>query len=68
MYVCIYTYLYIYIERERDVYMYIYIYRLHARCHIVWSRTDGVDTNGAPAKVMNLDRSGEKIRPGTLGR
>ena len=41
--------------------MYIYI-------HInVWLRTNGVNTNGAAAKVMNLERLGKKVRPGTSG-
>ena len=30
-------------------------------------RTNGVNTNGAAAKVMNLDRLGKKVRPGTFG-
>ena len=30
-------------------------------------RTNGVNTNGAAAKVMNVDRLGEKVRPGTFG-
>ena len=29
--------------------------------------TNGVNTNGAAAKVMNFDRLGEKVRPGTFG-
>ena len=33
-----------------------------------WLRTNGVNTNGAAAKVMSFDRLGEKVRPGTLGR
>ena len=28
-------------------------------------QTNGVDTNGAAAKVMNFDRLGKKVRPGT---
>ena len=32
-----------------------------------WLRTNGVDTNGAAAKVMNFDRLGKKVRPGILG-
>ena len=35
----------------------------------VWLRTHGVDTNGAAAKVIKLDRLlGEKICPGTFGK
>ena len=30
-------------------------------------RTDGVNTNGAAAKVMIFDRLGKKVRPGTFG-
>ena len=33
-----------------------------------WLRTNGVNTNGAAAKVMNFDRLGEKVRPGTFGK
>ena len=33
-----------------------------------WLRTNGVDTNGAAAKVMNFDRLGKEVRPGTLGK
>ena len=32
-----------------------------------WLRTNGVNTNGATAKVMNFDRLGKKVRPGTFG-
>ena len=32
-----------------------------------WLRTNGVNTNVAAATVMNFDRLGKKIRPGTLG-
>ena len=28
-----------------------------------WLRTNGVDTNGAAAKVMNFDRLQKKVRP-----
>ena len=31
-----------------------------------WLRTNGVNTNGAAAKVMNFDRLGKKVHPGTL--
>ena len=33
-----------------------------------WLRIDGVSTNGAAAKVMNFDRLGKKVRPGTFGK
>ena len=33
-----------------------------------WLRTNGVNTNGAAAKVMKFDRLGKKVRPGTLGK
>ena len=32
------------------------------------SRTNGVNANGAAAKVMSFDRLGEKVCPGTLGK
>ena len=37
---------------------------------VFWLRTNGVNTNGAVAKVMNFDRSGGKgyVRPGTFGK
>ena len=31
-------------------------------------RTDGVNTNGAAAKVVNFDKLGKKVHPGTFGR
>ena len=34
---------------------------------VPWLRTNGVGTNGAAAKVMNSDRLGKKVRPGTSG-
>ena len=37
-----------------------------ARC--LWLRTNGVNTNGAAAKVINFDRLGKKVRPGTFGK
>ena len=33
-----------------------------------WLRTSRVDTNGVAAKVMIVDRLGEKVRPGTFGK
>ena len=33
-----------------------------------WLLTNGVNTNGAAAKVMNWDRLEKKVRPGTFGK
>ena len=33
-----------------------------------WLRTNGVNPNGAAAKVVKFDRLGKKVRPGTFGR
>ena len=33
-----------------------------------WLRTNVVNTSGAAAKVMNSDRLGKKVRPGTFGK
>ena len=33
-----------------------------------WLWTNGVNTNGAAAKVVNVDRLGKKVCPGTLGK
>ena len=33
-----------------------------------WLRTNGINTNGAAAKVKMFDRLGEKVRPGTFGK
>ena len=35
---------------------------------IAWLRTNGVNTNGAAAKVMIFDRLGKKVHPGTFGK
>ena len=36
---------------------------------IIWWWTNGVNTNGAAAEVINFDRLGEtKVRPGTFGK
>ena len=48
------------------MYTYIYIY-IHTYMHI-WLRTNGVNTSGAAAKVINFDRLGKKVRPGTFGK
>ena len=46
------------------MYIYIYIY-----IHVYnWLRTNRVNTNGAVAKVMNFDRLGKELRPGTFGK
>ena len=69
---CIYIYIYIEREREnernikRDVYVCIYIY-IYVYIEREMSRTNGVNTNGAAAKVNNIDRLGETVRPGALG-
>ena len=36
--------------------------------NVIWLRTNGVNTNGAAAKVIDFDRLGEKVRPGTFGK
>ena len=33
-----------------------------------WSRTNGVNTNGAAAKVVDCGRLEKKVRPGTFGK
>ena len=38
------------------------------RGSLSWLRTNGVNTNRAAAKVMNFDRLGKKVRPGTFGK
>ena len=52
MCLCIHTY-----------YVYIYIYI----CRRSWLPTNGVDTNGATAEVIDFLQIGKNIRPGTLG-
>ena len=39
-----------------------------ASTDMVWLRKNGVNTNGAAAKVRNFDSLGTKVRPGTFGR
>ena len=34
----------------------------------IWLRANGVNSNGAAAKVMISDRLGKKVRPGTFGK
>ena len=61
------------------IYIYIYIFCMlgteggpscsslfHAA--VSWLRTHGVNTIGAAAKVVNFDRLGKKVRPGTFGK
>ena len=57
--VCVYIYIYMYI------YIYIYIY---THINKGWLRTNGVNTNGAAAKVMNFDRSGKRYALALSGR
>ena len=38
------------------------------RVIIVILRTNGVNANGAAAKVMNFDTLGKKVRPGIFGK
>ena len=33
-----------------------------------WLRTNGVDTHGAAAQVIDFDRVGKKARPGIFGK
>ena len=35
---------------------------------VLWLRTNGVNTNGAAAKVMYFDGLGKKVRPATFGK
>ena len=60
------------------MYIYIYIYLSEAagdgkpadsrrRSYKHRLRTNGFNTNGAAANVMNFDRLGKKVRPGTFG-
>ena len=35
---------------------------------VLWLRTNGVNTNGAAAKVIILTDWGEKVHPGTSGK
>ena len=43
------------------MYMYMYLYVF------IWLRTNGVNTNGAAAKVVNFDRLGKRVHPVTFG-
>ena len=35
---------------------------------MAWLRANGVSTNGAAAKVINIERLGKKVRHGTSGK
>ena len=48
------------------VYVCVCIYS-SSRGEGVWLRTSGVNTNEAAAKVMNFDRLGKTVCPGTIG-
>ena len=48
--------------------MYTRTLRTPQTSHASWLRTNGVNTNGAAAKVMKFDRLGKKVRPGTFGK
>ena len=47
-------------------YIHIFTHTYMHACMHTYMRTNGVNTNGAAAKVMNSDRLGEKVRPDTL--
>ena len=57
---CVYMYVCIHI--------YIYIYIISYRGERFRFRTDGVNTNGAAAKVMNLTDWGKRYALALLGR
>ena len=76
IYTHMHIYIYIYIYRYMYMYMYIYARRvgqsffldrlIHSTGRafsISWLRTNGVNTNGATAKVMHFDRLGETCTP-----
>ena len=62
----IYIYIYTSLSITYNMYICIYIYIYVAVSGASWLRTNGVNTNGAAAKVMNFDRLGKKVHPGTL--
>ena len=81
MYIYIYAYTYTYTCICTYLYIYIYIYIYTPPCGAPgrraaprggpsgpWLRTSGVNTNGAAAKVMDFDRLGKKVCPGTFGK
>ena len=67
IYICVYIYIYTHIRAH--IYIYIYIGWAHA-CATAdsWLRTNGVNSKGAAAKVMNFDRLGKKYTLALLGR
>ena len=64
--------IYIYIYKHIHIHTHTYIYSgAEANAALAvegarWLRTDGVNTNGAAAKVIMFDRLGKKVRPGTF--
>ena len=70
LYMCMYMYMYVYIYIPLHIYIYIYIYiythSYHANSYCA-KGTNGVNTNGAAAKVMNLDRLGKRYALALLG-
>ena len=37
-----------------------------SQLYMFWLRTNGLNTNGAAAKIIDFDRLGKKVRPGTF--
>ena len=35
---------------------------------VIWLRTNGVNANVPAANVMNFERLGKQVRPGTVGK
>ena len=75
IYISLSIYIYIYIYICIYIYIYIYIYIImvlqlqEGGIDVVpWLRRNGVNTNGAAAKVINFDRLGKKVRPSTSGK
>ena len=50
------------------LYIYIYVLPTPSAPSQPWLRTNGVNTNGAAAKLMTFDRLGEKVRPDIFGK
>ena len=69
MYVCVCIYIYIYIYTHTNTTTYgARTLRAEQLLTKDWLRTNGVNTNGAAAKVMNFDRLVKKVRPDTFGK
>ena len=79
IYKYIHIYIYIPISISISIYIYIHPYKIISAkipwfeqvawfWNLGWLRTNGVNTNGATAKVMIFDRLGKKVRPGTFGK